>query len=955
MSLESNVFDSLVKPIKHLIKERGFTDPTYPQSEAIPLILEGKNVLLISPTSTGKTEAAFLPVLQMIISAPRAKGIKLIYITPLRALNRDLLDRLLWWCGKLDLGVSVRHGDTGTRERREQALKPPDIMITTPETLQVLLNGRLLRQHLKSVRWVIIDEVHELADSKRGSQLSLSLEKLRWTIGSDFQVIGLSATVGTPNRVAKFLVGDERGSEIVYVPVGRRMILEIIYPKPEAEDYDLASRLYTFPEVAARLRAMKAFIKEHGSSLLFTNTRPMSEILTSRFRIWDLGFPMSVHHGSLSSLSRMRAERGLKGGSLKGVVCTSSLELGLDVGTIELCIQYNSPRQVTRLIQRVGRSGHRIGGTARGVIVVQNSDDALESLVIAKRALEEKLEPVVVPEKPLDVLMHELAGLLIVKRSWDLDEACGIVSKAQPYRNLVKEDLEKLLEYMSGLTQKLAWFSSEEEVFSRSKYKRLFRYYYDNLSMIPVVKQFFVINEEENLPVGILDEEFVTENGEPGIKFVMGGSVWRIIQVFRDRVYVKPDQDPIGAIPSWVGEEIPVPFSVAQEVGAMRRKVEELVRDGKTLEDVSKILAEEYSASPEMIARALNETYHQLKSDSAVPTDRRMTVERWGKMLILHSSCGTLTNRTIARYLGHRIIEVMGEPVSVFEDPYRVFVRSEHVSPEELMDMLREGGVEELWEVLRSSIEESRFFKRRLSQIARRMGAVRRDVELTSSLMNQLMKGLKETPVFEEAFQEVAQNDLDFDGTISVLKEIRGGEIELFSFGEREEATPIAQVGLTWMSGKLENVSPDRLRVLAVASTKARLLSELRTLICINCKKYVEEEYVKEMDEVIKCPICGSTQIGMVEESEEDVYRVLDLMGRTTGRSFHRKIWRKALDAANLISSYGKRAAIVLASESLSIDQAKEILKDVKMVSSRLFEAINEAERTNIMKRFSKA
>jgi hypothetical protein len=326
-----------------------------------------------------------------------------------------------------------------------------------------------------------------------------------------------------------------------------------------------------------------------------------------------------------------------------------------------------------------------------------------------------------------------------------------------------------------------------------------------------------------------------------------------------------------------------------------------------------------------------------------VPTDRRMTVERWGKMLILHSSCGTLTNRTIARYLGHNLMERVSETVSVFEDPYRIFIVSEHVSPEELMDALREGSMEELGEILRSSIEASRFFKRRLSQVAR-----------TSSLMNQLMKGLKDTPVFDEAFQEVVQKDLHFEGAVKVLEEIREGEVGLTSLGEREEATPIAQVGLKWMSGRLENVSPDRLRVLAVASTRARLLSELRTLVCTNCKKYVEEKYINGMDEGITCPICDSPRVGMVEESEEDVYRMLDLIGRTAKGSSPRKIWRRALDTASLISSYGKKAAIVLASESLSIDQAKEILIDVKEISGRLFEAINEAERTNIMKRFSR-
>ncbi|MCK4483074.1 DEAD/DEAH box helicase, partial [Candidatus Bathyarchaeota archaeon] len=361
----------------------------------IPKILEGKNVLLISPTATGKTEAAFLPVLSMLLQEPqRIRGIKLLYITPLRALNRDMLERLEWWCNNLDIKLAVRHGDTETKERTRQSRSPPTILITTPETLQAILPGWILRQHLRHVRWVVIDEVHEIADSKRGSQLSLALERLRRIVGKDFQTIGLSATIGTPEEVAQFLVGTGRSVEIIRVPVARILRLKVIFPKPETEDYKLSTKLYTHPEVAARLRIIRDYISKRKSVLLFTNTRAISEVLASRFRVWDMNFPVSIHHGSLAKPSRVAAERGLKNGELKGLVCTSSLELGIDVGRIDMVIQYMSPRQVTRLIQRVGRSGHRIGRIAEGIIVTMDSDDTLEALAVAKKALKEDLEPV---------------------------------------------------------------------------------------------------------------------------------------------------------------------------------------------------------------------------------------------------------------------------------------------------------------------------------------------------------------------------------------------------------------------------------------------------------------------------------------------------------------------------------------------------------------------------------
>ena len=292
-----STFEMLVKPVRRLVEQKGFPKPTEIQEKTIPKILEGKNVLLISPTATGKTEAAFLPLLSMLLQEPhRTPGIKVLYITPLRALNRDLLERLEWWCNNLDIKLAVRHGDTDTKERTRQSRSPPDILITTPETLQAVLSGWLLRQHLQSLKWVIIDEVHELADSKRGSQLSLALERVRNLIGRDFQMIGLSATIGSPEKVAQFLVGNSRSVEIIRVPVAKMMRLQVIFPQPTEEDARLAGQLYTHPEVAARLRIIRDYMNKHKSVLLFTNTRAVSEV--SSQQVQGLGHRLSSFHTS---------------------------------------------------------------------------------------------------------------------------------------------------------------------------------------------------------------------------------------------------------------------------------------------------------------------------------------------------------------------------------------------------------------------------------------------------------------------------------------------------------------------------------------------------------------------------------------------------------------------------------------------------------------------------------
>src|SRR5208337_2106549 len=248
----SNIFDELAKPIREAIAERGFTSPTDPQLKAIPEILAGKNVLLISPTASGKTEAAVLPVLSMfMVDRGEDRGIKILYVTPLRALNRDMMDRFEWWGKRLDIRIAVRHGDTETKERAAQAKNPPDMLIITPETLQAVLTGRVMKQHLRAVKYVIVDEVHELAEDKRGSQLALALERLRWIAMRDFQIIGLSATIGTPEKVARFLVGTTREVTTIQVPVGREIRIQVINPSSTPRDAELAAQLYTHPEVAA--------------------------------------------------------------------------------------------------------------------------------------------------------------------------------------------------------------------------------------------------------------------------------------------------------------------------------------------------------------------------------------------------------------------------------------------------------------------------------------------------------------------------------------------------------------------------------------------------------------------------------------------------------------------------------------------------------------------------------
>src|SRR6184192_4602832 len=328
-------------PILDAVKALGIEEFTEPQLQAIPRILAGANVLLVAPTGIGKTEAAFLPLLQHLIRE-KPEPTSVLYITPLRALNRDMLRRMTFFAARLGVRVAVRNGDTTPQERAAITRHPPDILITTPETFQILFTGRKLREHLRSVRWVVVDEIHELASDERGAQLAVGLERLRDLTGREFQRIGLSATVGTPDEVAAFLGGVGRPVEVIRVRMPKGMRIRVEMPEPIKEDSEIAERLRVQPGQATALRRCYELIKEHQATLFFVNTRDTAEFLSSRLTAWYQDPGIGVHHGSLSKDVRVQMEDEFKASRLRALVCTSSLELGIDVGSADFVLYCNT-------------------------------------------------------------------------------------------------------------------------------------------------------------------------------------------------------------------------------------------------------------------------------------------------------------------------------------------------------------------------------------------------------------------------------------------------------------------------------------------------------------------------------------------------------------------------------------------------------------------------------------
>ena len=953
---QGNVFQRLFSPpLLKALEERGFSTPTDPQMRLVPLVAEGHNALLMAPTGTGKTEAAFLPILDNMIrnGLARTSGIKLLYITPLRALNRDMLERMQWWCKRFDIRLGVRHGDTGAAERAGQSMVPPDILITTPETLQALLTGRRIRDGLTKLRWVVVDEIHELAEDKRGSQLSIALERLRRVVGREFQLVGLSATIGSPETIGKFLVGEGRDCEIVRVPVEKMLQLSVVRPQPEAEDVALAESIFTFPEVAARLRTIRDTVDQNRSTLIFTNTRSEAEALANRFRVWNERLPIGIHHSSLSRATREATERSLREGKLSGVICTSSLELGIDIGFLDCVIQYNSPRQVSRLIQRIGRAGHSIGLISKGMIITQDSDDTLEAMVLCRKSLRGELEPLLPFRNAADAAIHQISGLLIESSSWRLEDIYALLRRTYPYSTLSIETLKGYLTYMRDRYPRLLFFTENDGIVKRAKdFKPLFEFYFENLSMIPDEKQYIVIAEGDRA-IGVLDEAFVSEYGEIGVKFVEAGRCWKILEIYGNKVYVAPEEDPTGAVPSWVGDEIPVPLPVALEVGAIRREyAEALGAGGRGEQAVIESFRERYPVDAGAITLSLSEVKEQASLGFAVPSDRLVTIEKWDKYVVIQATFGHKVNRLLARVVAHIISERMGQSVAVHQDPYRIILEVD-TSPRLVETVIRELAGKDMKELARAAVERSGIFKRRLIHVAKKCGAIAKEADFASVSISGLMEALRGTPVYDEALSVIFHDDFDVAAAETIVSQIQGKEIEIVVLEPEGAPSPIARIGLEEVSRRGEIVSPERLRAIIRQSTEARIRESFLVAACTNCWEYVELRRVGDGG-AERCPRCGRKDtIGYTTESYEAVFgATLKARSRLQMHGKAQKVLENLKRSAQIKNEFGDDALYLIAGRGIRLSEVSALLKKRKEAGMDLIDCVIEGEREALKRRY---
>ncbi|HEY4779925.1 MAG TPA: DEAD/DEAH box helicase, partial [Solirubrobacterales bacterium] len=682
-STKSNPLAPFSAPVRRWF-EASFEGPTPAQTGGWEAISGGANALICAPTGSGKTLASFLWGIDKLARSPElGTGVRLVYVSPLKALSYDIERNLrapLRGIGA-DISVGLRTGDTPQSERRKMQKTPPDILITTPESLYLMLSSSV-REILATTEAVIVDEIHAVAQTKRGAHLALTLERLDdLATAASVQRIGLSATQRPLERIAKFLVGPKRECKVVDAGRTKKLDLEIVVPVEDMSDPGAPAYPSedgpppTEIEPSAHIRSiwpaiypkLLELVQEHTSTIIFVNNRRASERLAKRLNELANGegeqeLPATehgghsgedsaeqqrggssesspehlasaesgtyeeiarAHHGSLSHEERTLVEELLKSGQLPCLVATSSLELGIDMGAVDLVIQVESPKSVTRGLQRIGRAGHGLGEVSKGRIFPKYRGDLLECAVVARRMREGEIEETTIPQNPLDVLAQHLVSMAALDE-WEVDEVERLVTATESFHDLSREQLENVLDMLDGrypsdrfaeLRPRIVWDRTNGTIHGRKGARTLV---VTNAGTIPD-RGLYGVHLPDGRRVGELDEEMVYE-ARPGQTFLLGATTWRIEEITRDRVIVTPAPGAPGAVPFWKGDGIGRPAELGRAIGAFSR--EAVSREPAEL-------AAEYDLDPRAANNLVTYLREQQQATRVVPSDETIVVERF--------------------------------------------------------------------------------------------------------------------------------------------------------------------------------------------------------------------------------------------------------------------------------------------------------------------------------------
>lgn len=798
-----------------------FKQFTEPQRYAIMNIHRRENTLISAVTGSGKTLSAFTAVLNELITASEQNALEdrvyCIYISPLKALANDIDRNLkepleeIQKAGKktgkkIDFRIAVRTGDTKTSERAAQLRKPPHILITTPETLAILLNAPKFLDNLKKANWVIIDEIHSLAESKRGVHLSLTLERLQ-RLNPGICRVGLSATIAPIEDVAKFLVGmknekEPRDCKIVDCKMEKGIDLKVISPVSDMINT-------TQEEIHKALYGkLHELIQAHKTTLVFTNTRSATERVVDYLKEAYAGHyigNIGAHHSSVSREKRLNIEERLKKGELRVVVSSTSLELGIDIGYIDLVVLLGSPKSIARCLQRVGRSGHKLHDTIKGRIIVLDRDDLVECCVLAKNAKERRIDRIKIPENALDVLAQQIYGMAIYEKISEKD-LLEIIKGSYCYRNLLKNDFYEILSYLSGefssleirhVYGKIWWDRETKMIGRRGKNARII--YMTNIGTIPDEAR-IEVKIADHL-IGYIDEAFM-EHLTKGDVFVLGGEkyVYRYARGMTIQVQHEEKRPP--TIPSWVSEMLPLSFDLANEIQHFRCLMEEKFRIATSRIEKKEIGKKEarkeiigfihaYLYCDENAADAIYNYFNEQFKFSKIPHEKKLIIEQINESdetyVVFHTLYGRRVNDVLSRAFGWLLGKLMHKDVAIsMNDNGFVISSGKKIPLQNALNLLLK---EDIGEIARSSLRDSEILKRRFRHCATRALMILRNYKgrtktvgrqyMASHLLYHAVLGISENfPMLEEARREILNELMDLETAKKVVEKLKDGTIK---------------------------------------------------------------------------------------------------------------------------------------------------------------------------------
>lgn len=789
-----------------------------PQQYSILNIKKRKHTLVSSATGSGKTLSAFLAVIDDLVRASQEETLEervyCVYISPLKALGNDIeknvtrpLNALTKRHGE-DLGirVGVRTGDTTPYERQKMLKHPPHILITTPESFALMLASPKFSQLLHGIDWTIIDEIHALADNKRGTHLTLSLERLAQH--TQFTRIGLSATVAPLERVAQFLVGKGRECDVVDTAYTKDLDVQVLSPVKNimsASHQELINKQYEL---------INDLVQEHRTTLIFTNTRAATERVvhnlkernpthyTDELAVIDdesdeqgeVRTSIAAHHGSLSKEHRLAVEERLREGSLKCVVSSTSLELGIDIGYVDLVILLGSPKSVARALQRIGRSGHKLHATAKGRIIVLDRDDLVECAVLTKHALERHIDTIHIPENCLDVLSQDVYAHAIQGRV-HINDLYDTVTRAYPYRSLTKKQLRSVVRYLAGEYTSLEernvyakiWYDQETGMIGRKG--RLARVLYvTNIGTIP--DQTSVAVKIGQATIGSISEPFL-ESLKKGDVFVLGGDVYEFGYSRGMTAQVRAAHGKRPTVPSWFSEMLPLAYDLAVHIQTLRKYLSELFTQKKSRADVLSWITD-YLPVDDDAATSLYEYAKQQHSFSELPHLHRITIEyyqdRGARYAVFHTLYGRRVNDVLSRATAFAAQKMGSGDVEIGLSDNGFYLRSKRpIQAKRAFTALK---AQELPEVMGRALEKSEVLTRRFRHCAGRglmilrtykgrKKTVGRQQVSSRILMSAIRRLPEDFPLYQEAVREVVEDKMDLPRAQHVIAQVQEGGISV--------------------------------------------------------------------------------------------------------------------------------------------------------------------------------